>query len=180
MNISSFPFLFPFTEKPKPCVAWSLQRLCVCQETPSQPGQRFVCSPGCVRHWQAVTDQHLGHHHFISLGKGFQKAKTQPCMGLCVMKVCSHTWQKRWWWRRHSRLKTSAEWCLWYPPTVQGKCLLCKHTREISLQTLCTHRVHKIYLYFHTQKENLDINVLQQLSSMLYVASHVTQQKTMM
>lgn len=54
------------------------------------------------------------------------------------------------------------------------------HTREISLQTLCTHRVHKIYLYFHIQKENLDINVLQQLSSMLYVASHVTQQKTMM
>lgn len=34
------------------------------------------------------------------------------------------------------------------------------HTREISFQTLSTHRLHNEYLYLHTQKENLDINVL--------------------
>lgn len=129
MNILSFPLLLPFAEQPKPCVAWQ----------PSEP----VCLPGepitawpalCVGHWSAVTKQHLGHHRFISLRKSFQKARTQPvlmkrshCWG-AAGRVCSHTWQKRWWWRRRSHWKRSAEWCPWYPPTVQGKCLLCKHT----------------------------------------------------
>lgn len=41
------------------------------------------------------------------------------------------------------------------------------HTRQVSSQTLGTHRLHKEHLYLHTLEESLDVNVLQQLSSTL-------------
>lgn len=137
INTLSFPFLLPFAERPKPCVAWQ----------PSE--EQAVCLPGdpiTVRALCAALDVRDADRHWqswaITASSASRKASRKPKHNLttmhgvdqgkpllrCSCRVRSHTWQKHWWWRRHSHSKTSAEWCLWYPPTAQVRCLLHKHT----------------------------------------------------
>lgn len=140
MNILSFPFLLPLRENPKPCVAWQRNRLWWRPHQSSSGQARALCAALGVqdadRQWQnsdkAASGPSLLHQPHERLPESQNTPLPQPCKGShspgAVGRVCSHTWLKHWWWRRRSHLKMSAGWCPWYPPTVQVKCLLCKHT----------------------------------------------------
>lgn len=166
MNILSFLSLLPFTEKPKPCVAWQPSEQAVCRPGAPATARPELCVCGTLMGSDTAASGPSPFHQPRERLPESQSTSSQPGAGQGkALLRCS--WQGLLPYLAETLVvkeTQSLENVSGVVPVISSHCAgevppVQTHTRESSFQTLSTHRLQKEHLCLHTLKESLDIIV---------------------